>query len=108
MSGCPSPIAAFVMYDSTPVLSINQHVRRADSDTRIRNLCGICLGEVGAIDPARVGPRLCGGRAAEGRASSSSSGGQVDGCGYHAFRERKREIRQAAMGKLLHVVVGAE
>lgn len=46
----------------------------ADSDTRIRDLCGICLGEVGAIDPARVGLRLRDGGAAE---SGVSAGGQV-------------------------------
>ena len=56
----------------------------ADSDARLRDLCGICLGEVGAIDPARVGLRLLGGggggsAAGEGGGSGSSSGSQVGG-----------------------------
>lgn len=57
-------------------------VLEADSDARIRDLCGICLGEVGAIDPARVGLRLLGaggGGAGEGGGSSASSSGQVGG-----------------------------
>ena len=38
----------------------------------------MCLGEVGAIDPARVGIRLRDGGAAEGGASGGTSG-QVSG-----------------------------
>lgn len=52
--------------DAVPVIV------ETESDVRIRDLCGVCLGEVGAIDPARVGLRLRDGGAAEGAVSGGS------------------------------------
>lgn len=52
---------------------LRRFVLFSDSDGRIRNLCGACLGELGAIDPARVGLRLRdGGGAADAVGSSGS------------------------------------
>lgn len=68
----------------------------ADSDARIRDLCGICLGEVGAIDPARVGLRLLGGGgggAGQGGGSSASSGAQVGGAQERQFDQKSQAHR---------------
>lgn len=64
-----------------------------DSDGRIRDLCGVCLGEVGAIDPARVGLRL-----RDGGASGGSS--QVSrGC-RQGPREGQNEKRCLPRGRV--------
>ena len=48
-----------------------------ESDARIRDFCGLCLGEVGAVDPSRVGLRLRDGATAEASGASGGGAGQV-------------------------------